>query len=167
MATRKQGTKHTPAEPVEPTTEPPSTDAGQAPVSPDTEASDHGDQQKKWADPFGRHSIDLGDGRLLKLSRSNRWQQMRIEFIPTREGVDLRPSPEDTEFLKRNGFRWRADEKAWTRQLDKNSAEAPYGRANSDKAAEEAFVALANIIRAGNGLEPTGYPSRNEASQGI
>lgn len=132
-------------------------------VTHDAPAPEEG--ERKWAsslpEPFGRHSIDLGDGRTLKLSRSNRWQQMRIEFVSQKDGVDPRPSKEDTEFLKQHGWRWRAEEKAWTRQLDRNTDDNRFARANSDRAAEDQFVTLANAIRARNGLEPVSYQIGN------
>lgn len=114
--------------------------------------------EKKWVDkgPVGRHRIDLGDGRILRLSRSDRWQQLRIEFIAAKEGVDPKPKTEDgdTQWLREHGWRWRGEEKAWTRQLDKNTEENWAARGNSDLEAHEQFVELANRIRARKGLEP-------------
>jgi hypothetical protein len=117
------------------------------------QSAEAGEPQKKWVDPVGRHRINLGDGRHLTLSRSNRWQQMQIRFIPDRDDVDPRPSKEDTDLMKEYGFRWRAEEKAWTKQLDKNTEENWAARGNSDLAAHEQFVELANRIRQRNGLE--------------
>lgn len=131
--------------------------------APDVQPQEEG--ERKFTDavqkPVGRHTIDLGDGRLLKLSRSNRWQQMRIEFKAQREDVDPRPAKEDTEFMKGNGWRWRAEEKAWTRQLERNSDENRFARADSDRQGEDQFVELANRIRARNGLEPVSYQLGN------
>jgi uncharacterized protein YkwD len=129
-------------------------------------AAQPNDQQKKWPDPVSRHGIDLGDGRWMQLSRSNRWQQMQIRFIPQREDVDPRPSKQDTAFLKEHSWRWRGDrnEKYWSRQLEKNTPENPDARANSDRDAELQFVELANRIRQRNGLEPVSYsPTHDRA----
>lgn len=115
-------------------------------------------EKKQWVDkgPQGRHRIDLGDGRVLRLSRSERWQQMRIEFLAGKEGVDPKPKAEDgdTQWLKDHGWRWRGEEKAWTRQLDRNTDENWAARGNSDQEAHEQFVELANRIRQRNGCEP-------------
>lgn len=125
-------------------------------AQPDATAGDG--EKKQWVDkgPQGRHRIDLGDGRILRLSRSERWQQMRIEFLPGKEGVDPKPKAEDgdTQWLKDHGWRWRGEEKAWTRQLDRNTDENWAARGNSDLEAHEQFVELANRIRQRNGQEP-------------
>jgi hypothetical protein len=136
-----------------------------------SEAAEPGspDQNRQWVgnlpEPHGRHGIDLGDGRRLVLSLSRRWNQNMIQFLATKEGVDPRPSQEDTEFLKGHGWTWRPAEKGWTRQLDKNSEEDRFARSKSDRAAEDQFVALANTIRGRNGLEPTEYCFGLEASR--
>ena len=98
-----------------------------------------------------------------RLFLSRRFNQNMIQFAATEQGVDPRPSKEDTEFLKANGWRWRSEEKAWTRQLDKNTDDNRYGRAKSDRAAEDQFVTLVNDIRVRNGLEPTGYDFGQDA----
>ena len=133
----------------------------EAPVTNAAETSQESGAKGTWVsklpEPHGRHGIDLGDGRRLVLSLNRRFNQNMIQFVPTSEGVDPRPSTEDTEFLKANGWRWRSEEKAWTRQLDKNTDEHHFARAKSDRQAEDQFVTLANAIRERNGLEPTSY----------
>src|SRR4051812_41553554 len=71
----------------------------------DQPAEPQGDGQKKWVDrgPVGRHTIDLGDDRKMKFSRWDKFQHSRIEFVGKDESVDVRPSPEDTAFMKQNG----------------------------------------------------------------
>jgi hypothetical protein len=88
-----------------------------------------------------------------------------IQFLATKEGVDPKPSKEDTEFLKGHGWSWRSAEKGWTRQLDKNSEGDRFARSKSDREAEDQFVILANAIRGRNGLEPTAYSYGLEASR--
>jgi hypothetical protein len=130
---------------------------------PAEQSTDAAEPQKKQVDVVGRHRINLGDGRHLALSRSNRWQQMRIEFLADRDEVDPRPSKEDTEFLKQNGFRWRGEEKAWTRQLAKNTEENWAARGNSDLEAHQKFVELANRIRQRNGLSRSAVSAARDA----
>jgi hypothetical protein len=143
----------------------PATDEGTQSPQPD---ADEGARQ--WTstlpEPHGRHSIDLGDGRQLKFSLSRRWHQNMIQFLATKEGVDPRPTPEDTEYLKRNGWTWRQQEKAWTRQLAKSDDDNRFARAYSDRDAEDQFVTLANAIRARNGLEPTAYSFGQDFGRG-
>jgi hypothetical protein len=132
--------------------------------------------EKKWTeapDPFGRYNIDLGDGRRLRFFRSNRFQQVGISFYSNDESVDPKPSGEETEWLKSNGFdRYRPQAKGRTMQLvsqdqkeeidemeDKRGEQsAKFLRAKfrmeTDLAAEQAFVEFANSIRVKNGLEP-------------
>jgi len=70
--------------------------------------------------------------------------------------VDPKPKSEDgdTQWLREHGWRWRSEEKAWTRQLDKNTDENWAARGNSDLEAHEQFVELANRIRQRNFVEP-------------
>ncbi len=107
----------------------------QSPAEPEQPA---GEPKKQWAsslpDPFGRYSIDLGDGRRLQLSRSSKWNQMQLRFVATKEGVDPKPKKEDgdTQWLRERGWNWRgdADTKAWTVQLlaPKKSSSPPRKR---------------------------------------
>jgi len=139
------------------------------PATGEAAQADDPNQKGEWVsklpEPHGRHGIDLGDGRRLVLLLSRRWHQNMIQFLPTKEGVDPRPSKEDTEFLKQNGWTWRPQEKGWTRQLEKSSEETRFARAYSDRDAEDQFVTLANTIRARNGLEPTAYSFGQEVSR--
>ncbi len=144
-----------------------------AAVTPDTdssqpEASNPG-ENRQWVstlpEPHGRHNIDLGDDRCLVLSLSRRFNQNMIQFVATKDGVDPKPSKEDTEFLKSHGWSWRSAEKGWTRQLNKNTDGDRYARSRSDREAEDQFVTLANAIRGRNGLEPTTYSLGTEASR--
>jgi hypothetical protein len=116
-----------------------------------------GEPKNEWTsqlpDPFGRHNIDLGDGRRLKLLRSHRWQQAQMVFTAP-EGQDPKPDPKYTGWLRDHGWTWRNAERAWTKQLARNSEEQRYARANSDRAHEEEFIELANLIRQDRGLPP-------------
>jgi hypothetical protein len=141
--------------------------AAEAPPEQPQDASAEGEPEKgkftdKYAGPRGRHTINLGDGRHLRLFRDNQFKQNAIKFEADRDDVDPRPTKEDTQFMKEHGFRWRGNEGVWTAQLEHNTEENRYARANSDKAAEDAFVELANTIRARNGLEPVSYSFNQE-----
>jgi hypothetical protein len=168
MAKRKPKSEEIAAdEAAAPTNEPVVESTGE-PEAAETEPAGDG-EKKQWLDkgPKGRHRIDLGDGRVLRLSRSERWQQMRIEFLAGREGVDPKPKAEDgdTQWLKDHGWRWRNEEKAWTKQLAKNTDENWAARGNSDQESHEQFVDLANRIRQRHGLEPvSGISSAERAA---
>ena len=116
------------------------------------EAGTQGQWTSKLPDPFGRHGIALGDGHHLRLSRSGRWQQARIEFKAP-EGQDAKPDAKYTQWLRDHGWTWRSEERAWTKQLAKNTEEERYARSNSDLAAQLEFIELANLIRKDKGLE--------------
>jgi hypothetical protein len=158
MAKRKARVDEIAAEGATAPTNDPAIESSGIPDGAAPETGTNEGEQKKWVDkgPRDRHRIDLGDGRALRLSRSERWQQMRIEFIATNEGVDPKPKSEDgdTQWLREHGWRWRGEEKAWTRQLDKNTDENWAARGNSDLEAHEQFVELANRIRQRNSMEP-------------
>jgi len=131
-------------------------------------------EQKRWANqgPRGIASIDLGDGRRIQLLRNDAMQQACVTFT-AKEGVDPRPTKEDTQQLKDNGFWWRGKEKMWTRQFfsseDKEylaGVEAEKGeqqakiergrmRADAMRESERVFLDLANSIRQRNGLPPS------------
>lgn len=146
------------------------------PVAAEPVAAMH--EVRQWTTdqgPRGRHLIHLGDGRRLRFIRNNALQQVGIAFEATEEGVDPRPTLEDTEFLKQHGFRWRSPEKLWTLQLlsptDKEEVAAIAAaqgeqqarlergkrRTAADRDAEAAFVTLANAIRTRNGQESVAY----------
>jgi hypothetical protein len=136
----------------------PATESAADPVMPGNDAASLGGEPKKeWTsklpEPFGRHTIDIGDGRRLKLLRSNRWQQAQIVFTAP-EGQDAKPDAQYTRWLRDNGWSWRAEERAWTKQFDRNTEEARYARANSDLATQQEFIELANLIRQDKGMEP-------------
>jgi hypothetical protein len=136
----------------------------EAPAEP---AQQDGEPTKQWVsklpDPFGRHSIDLGDGRRLQLNRSGRWQQMQIKFVAAKEGVDPKPKKDDgdTQWLRERGYQWRGDDtKAWTIQLlapdekDLPDDDKARRRVAADMRAEGDFIELAQRIRERNGLPP-------------
>jgi len=154
------------------------TTAGQADQLPPHEGDAQTD--KKWKDrvdpgPRYRHGIPLGDDRQMRFSRWDKYQQVRIEFLPLKEGVDVRPSPDDTKLMKDNGFQWRAQDKAWTKQLFTNDDKAKIAevereegeeaarklrgqiRSAADQAAQNTFVEVANRIRQRNGKESIDY----------
>jgi hypothetical protein len=88
-----------------------------------------------------------------KLSKVS-FEIVSMEFLPDRDDVDPRPSKEDTDFMKERGWRWRGEEKAWTKQLARNTEEKWAARGDSDLEAHKEFVELANLIRQRNGHEP-------------
>ena len=139
--------------------------ADQLPARKAQEPETKGQWVGKVEDPHGRHGIDLGDGRRLRFLLGRRFKQNVIKFVATAEGVDPRPSKEDTEFLKANGWRLEDEEQAWTKQFAKNTDEDRWGRAKSDRQAEAQFVTLANAVRGRNGLEPTGYDFGQNAAR--
>lgn len=132
---------------------------------------DRPQKQGVHSGPRGVAFIDVGEGRRIHLYRNNAMQQVGIRFTAA-EGSDPRPSKEDTQFLKDNGFRWRGDEKLWTRQFltpeDKERLGSMEETDGSEQAklarsrlriqvmqeVEQLFVQLANEIRGRNGLEP-------------
>jgi hypothetical protein len=118
----------------------------------------------KLPEPFGRHTIDLGGGRRLRLLRSNRWQQSQIAFLAP-EGEDPKPDAKYTRWLREHGWQWRGQDKAWTKQFDKNTEQERYARSNSDLADQQAFVELANLIRQDKGMEPV-LPMTEQRSVG-
>jgi hypothetical protein len=110
------------------------------------EAATQGKNTSKLRDPFDRHGIALGDGRRLRLFRSDRFKQARIEFI-TPQGKAGEPDEKYTPWLSEHGWTLRSEERAWTKQLAKNTEEARFAHANSDLAAQLEFIELANLIR--------------------
>jgi hypothetical protein len=125
------------------------------------EAAPQGKNTSKLRDPFDRHGIALGDGRLLRLFRSDRFKQARIEFIMP-DGKAGEPDEKCAPWLTEHGWTLRSDERAWTKQLAKNTEEARFARADSDLATHLEFIELANLIRQENGLEPVSQLARPE-----
>jgi len=139
----------------------PGEDAITFPQQPDQSASSSPDQQSgqfvsKIPDPHGRHGINIGDGRGMRLFLNRRFRQNAIMFTAP-EGENPKPDKEDTDWLREHGWTWRNEEKVWTKQLARDSEEAPWARANSDKQAEDEFVDLANRIRERKGMAPVDY----------
>ena len=118
-----------------------------------------------WPDPHGRHMIDIGDGRKMRLFLNRKFNQNAIQFTAP-EGENSKPAPEDIGFLKDHGFQWRNDERVWTKQLARNTDENRYARGDSDKEAEDEFVELANRIRARKGMQPVEYSFSEQRAGG-
>lgn len=133
----------------------------------ETEAS--GEERKpfvsKLPDPHGRHQIDIGDGRKMRLYLNRRFFQNAIQFTAP-DGQNPKPDAEATTWLKDHGWTWRNQDFVWTKQLERNSEQAPYARAGSDKQAEDEFVELANCIRERKGLEPVQYAFAEDRGAG-
>lgn len=128
--------------------------------------------ERKWIEsPDPRDTIDLGDGRRLEFYRNNQYQQVGVRFTAP-EGVNPKPSAEETQWLKDQGYeKWRPETKSRTMQLltpeqkneiaaieEINQDDAIYTkarmRAKADFDAQATVVELANIIRGRNGLRP-------------
>ncbi len=95
-------------------------------------------------DPMPFASITLGDRNdapKMRLFRSQRFQQVALQF-------DEKPDAKYTEMLREAGFRWRGDDKVWTRQIPREE------KWKSHADAERLFAAIGNAIRADKGLEP-------------
>ena len=131
----------------------------------DQETESQGQWTSKLPDPFGRHGIALGDGRSIRLLRSGRFQQAQIEFNAP-EGENAKPDAKYTAWLRDHGWTWRQEERAWTKQFDKNTEEARFARANSDLATQMEFIELANLIRQDKGLEPVAQLSNDPGRGG-
>src|SRR5260221_2733033 len=103
---------------------PPEADTSFPPPDDEAPGDSEADGKKKWENKGfrGRHFIDLGDGRTIHLTRNDSTQQIAIYFS-AKEGVDPKPAEDDRQFLKENGFHWRADEtdpafpKKWIRDF--------------------------------------------------
>jgi hypothetical protein len=106
--------------------------------------SDHGEQRTRHADPLPFASITLGESNnapKMRLFRSQRFQQMALQF-------DEKPDVKYTEMLREAGYRWRGDDKVWTRQINRTE------KWKSHADAERIFSEIGNSIRADKGLEP-------------
>jgi hypothetical protein len=154
----------------------PGDDSPQGEASPTADESQRRQWQSTLPDPFGRHGIQLGAGRSMRLFRNQQFQQNAIVFYAPK-GENPKPSDDAIAFLKEHSWRWRpeTDAKPWTKQfltpedkayIDKLAAERgeeaaklerSRRRAAGDRQAEEEFVILANEIRQRNGLEPVEY----------
>jgi hypothetical protein len=116
-------------------------------------------------DPHGRHFIDVGEGRFMRLFLDRKYRQNAIKFYAA-EGDNPKPDAETIDLLHKHGWQWRGEEKVWTRQLARDTQEEPYARARSDREAEDSFVELAHAIRARKGLPPTEYSFGEQRSAG-
>ena len=123
----------------------------QNPAAPQQGAT-KGTFASKLADPSGRQTIDIGDGRSMRFFRSERFQQARIEFYAP-EGEHPKPDAKYTQWLGDHDWTWRKEEKAWTKQLARNTEEQRFARANSDLTLHLEFIELANLIRHDKGME--------------
>jgi hypothetical protein len=123
------------------------------------------DTSLKLPDPRGRGRIYLGDGRTLRLLRSNQYQQAQIAFLAP-EGEDAKPDVKYTRWLRAHGWQWRGPEKVWTKQFAKNTEDDRYARSNSDLAAEREFAELGNLIRQDKGMEPVMQMEEPAAARG-
>lgn len=136
------------------------TDAQQPTGTAEGQPEQQGEPRKPFVnrlpDPHGRHMIDIGEGRKMRLFLDRKYRQNAIQFTAP-EGENPKPAPEDIEFLKDHGFRWRNEERVWTKQLARDTDANRYARADSDKEAEDDFVELANRIRTRKGMPPVEY----------
>ena len=121
--------------------------------SPTSKLQNPVEAKRTLLDPFGRHIIALGDGYSLRLFRSARWHQARIEFYAP-ENTDPTPAGKYMIWLRQRGWKWHAQGLAWDKQLASNTEETPPARAKSDLDAHKEFIELANLIRQDKGLEP-------------
>jgi hypothetical protein len=99
----------------------------------------------------------------VRLFLDRRFKQNAIQFAAP-EGADPKPEGEDIDWMKAHGWRWRNEERVWTKQLNKDSEQSPFARANSDRVAEDEFVTLANLIRQRKGMEPVEYSFSQDRS---
>ena len=145
------------------------TDAQQPTETTEGQPEEQGGARKPFVgrlpDPHGRHMIDIGDGRKMRLFLNRKFNQNAIQFTAP-EGENSKPAPEDIGFLKDHGFQWRNDERVWTKQLARNTDENRYARGDSDKEAEDEFVELANRIRARKGMQPVEYSFSEQRAGG-
>jgi hypothetical protein len=108
---------------------------------------------KTWPaapEPYGIRAVALSadnDGPVMRLLRSNKYQQMQIQF-------DDKPDEAVRARLNADGWKWRTVEKVWTKQLD------PEARWRTQADAEAVFKELADAIRAERGLAPTWEAAR-------
>jgi len=82
---------------------------------------------------------DANDGPMMRLLRSNQFQQMQMQF-------DEKPDEKYRQMLTQQGWKWRGEEKVWSKQLDKDNR----WRVHAD--AEKLFNEIGSAIRADKGL---------------
>ncbi|QEL19300.1 hypothetical protein [Limnoglobus roseus] len=103
-------------------------------------------QLRKFApDPINFESVSLTDrngGPKMTLYRSNRRQELAIHF-------DEKPDAKYTAQLREAGFHWDRDDAVWKKPIVSET------KWKDHLDAEKTFNAIANAIRADNGLEPT------------
>lgn len=102
-----------------------------------------GDPKVRLPDPFYFQTICLSadkNGPRMRLGRSNRYQQVIMQF-------DEKPNQDTTDALKHDGWRWRSEERVWTKQLDKDA------RWRTQADAQRLFQLLGDKLRAEKGLE--------------
>ncbi len=95
-------------------------------------------------DPFDQASIRLTDdpkGPVIRLQRSQRYRQMRIQ-------LDEKPESKYLQMFREAGMKWRGQDQAWSIQLDRD---APWRTALD---IEKLFFTVGNAIREENGLRP-------------
>jgi hypothetical protein len=98
----------------------------------------------KQPDPFAIEEISLSDerdGPKMRLYRNQRFQQVAIQ-------LDEKPDARYTALLRDAGFRWRGDDKVWTKQIDRDA------RWRTQAEAEKLFREIGNGIRGDRGLDP-------------
>jgi hypothetical protein len=107
----------------------------------------HADQEPRRSlqpDPMPIETITLGDTNdapKMRLFRNQRFNQMAIQ-------LDEKPDAKYTGMLRDAGFRWRQDDKVWTKQMPREE------KWKTQADAERLFRDIANGIRADRGFEP-------------
>jgi hypothetical protein len=129
------------------------TAAPQVPSESSQSAPPPDGNEREWVKTYdpGTNFL-IGNNRRIRFSR-NQFQQALITFTAP-EGDDPKPDVKYTQWLRTHGwdFDKRPENKYWWKQLPRNSEEAPFARAQADRAAEQEFLELANLIRQDNGL---------------
>jgi hypothetical protein len=101
-------------------------------------------------DPFGATSValtDNNDGPKVRLYRSQKFQQMAIQF-------DEKPDESIRQKLREDGWTWRGAEGVWTKQLGERPGQM-------HRQAEEFFQTIANELRQARGLEPVTFETHS------
>jgi hypothetical protein len=115
-------------------------------------SADQGQRINKPLDPSGWHILALDNGRSLRLFRSDRSQQARID-IKAMEGEKPNADAKYSKWLRGRGWTWHSEDIAWSKPLAKTSKTNRYARISSEISAHMDFVELANLIRQDKGLE--------------
>jgi len=108
----------------------------------DDQNSDVAQDSDSARPPFPFRSIALSDtahGPKMRLLRSNKFQQMQMQF-------DEKPDEKYRQMLIQQGWKWRIEEKVWSKQLDQENR----WRVQAD--AERLFNEIGSAIRADKGL---------------